>query len=147
VKNMVRTTVVSTVKLRKLHIDVMDAIVKLGRYTNRSEFIRDAIRRYIDDIRSGEKRKCSESELETLTYKVFKIPVLSYKIDQHANIISFTLPEQLVYEISSIVEELRYPSTSKLIREAIVCRIIDELRLLENKDIFEYKESGNVKEV
>jgi len=143
----VKTTVATTVKLRKLHIDVMNAVIKIGRYTNRSEFIRDAIRRYIDVLRSGEKRRCSESELEMLTYKVFKIPVQSYKIDLYTNVISFTIPEQLAYEISSVVEEYHYPSTSKLIREAIRCRIIDELKLFENRDIFEYKENGNVREV
>jgi len=142
-------TSIITVKVRKLYVNIIDAIVKIGRYTYRSDFIRDAVRRYIDALRSGTRYECSEEEIERLAYKVFKMPVLSKLLDPTINTISVKMPDQLIDEISTTSKEFLYPTASDLIREALRCRMIEELKHLENKinDIFEHKEKNNIRVV
>jgi len=142
-------TSIITVKVRKLYVNIIDAIVKIGRYTYRSDFIRDAVRRYIDALRSGAKYECSEEELERLAYNVFKMPVLSHVLDPTINTISVKMPDQLIDEISTTAREFLYPTASDLIREALKCRMIEELKHIGNKinDMFEYKEKSNIRVV
>jgi len=142
-------TIIMSAKVRKLYIDVMNAISRIGRYVYRSDFIRDALRRHIDGLRSGVKYECREEELESLAYRVLKIPVLSHKLDSTINTVTFKIPEQLADEISSTAREFLYPTASDLIREAIRCRMIEELKNLESKanNIFEYKEKINIRVV
>jgi len=97
-----------SVHLSSEWLKVMDELVSQGRYANRSEIVRTAIRQMLDKMLRSPDDVVRPAEARCHTQLREKIAI-----------ISFHLPSEWLKTMDELIREGRYPNRSVIIREAI----------------------------